>query len=85
MRSLITTKKQISIMKNKTFPNTNVVQKEPFKIEATVSGGTNISELGLKHGLEGKEAQLPEFLMYYTAWAFGHREYLLNQSSPVAQ
>ena len=65
--------------------NNQKTSKAVLKIKATVSGGTNLSELGLQHGLEGKEAQFAEYLNYYTSWAFGHREYLLNQSSPVAQ
>ncbi len=72
-------------MKNKTFPNSPQAEKEAFKIEARVSGGTNLSELGLQHGLQGKEAQLSEYLHYYTSWTFGHREYLLGQSFPVTQ
>ena len=72
-------------MKNKTFSNSLQVKEDTLKIKATVSGGTNFSELGLEHGLQGKEAQYAEFLQYYTSWAFGHREYLLNQSSPVVQ
>ncbi len=52
--------------------------------KATVSGGTDLVVLGYSDGVEGKEAQYAHFLMYYMAWCNGHREYLLEQSKPVA-
>ena len=71
-------------MNNKNFPNNQERAKNVLRIQAKVSKGTRLSELGYFDGLEGKEAQYPHFLMYYMAWCNGHREYLLGESKPVA-
>ncbi|MDJ0648257.1 MAG: hypothetical protein QNJ60_06065 [Xenococcaceae cyanobacterium MO_188.B19] len=76
-------------MNNKPYPrnyNTEEVQKLSSIVgKATVSGGTDLVQLGYFDGVQGKEAQYAHFLMYYMAWCNGHREYLLEQSKPVAQ
>ncbi len=55
-------------------------KKKPFTIQVIRSkGGTNLIELGRKHGLEGINPQLPEYLQYYKAWSLAYREYLLKK------
>ena len=54
-------------------------KKQPFTIQIIRSkGGTNLIELGRKHGNTGITPQFPEYLQYYKAWAKAYREYLLS-------
>ena len=72
-------------MNNKPFPNNQETPKPVLRMQARVSKGNNLIELGLKHGLAGESPQFPEYLHYYMAWSSGYREYLLGDSTtPVA-
>jgi hypothetical protein len=48
---------------------------------------TNLAQLGHQHGLNGLDAQYPQYLEYYQAWSDSYRQFLLssqnkNSSSP---